>query len=327
MRVLYLGAPALPEWQPFGEDILRVVGRAHDVITVDARGDIRAQVRDPAVAAVVDHGLVDRAGLPDAAAGHVRLWQLGSVGYDGVDIAAFHRSGVPLARCPGSGSARALAEHALMLALMVGRHHTTIARIVDAGELRGPTGRELSGRALLVIGLGASGLALASRAVALGMRVSAVRRQGSDERARKRLGLERLLGLEALDDELRRADLVSLHVPYAPSTRRLLDRRRLSLLRAGAIVINVSRGGLIDESALAEAVREGRIAGAGLDVVEGEPARADHPLRGIPDVIITSHIAGNTYETSLRRARFALANIDRVARGCPPLCVVTASSD
>jgi phosphoglycerate dehydrogenase-like enzyme len=323
MRVLYLGGPTLPEWEPFGGDILRVVGRAHDVRTVDPHLDVVAQVADPSVEAVVDHGLLVRGGLVEAAAGHVRLWQLGSVGYDGVDVRAFQRAGVPFAHCPGSGSAGALAEHALMLALMVIRQHAALARNVAAGVLRGPTGRELAGRTLLIVGLGASGRALATRAVALGMRVRAVRRQGPDEQVRRTIGLDSLGGIDRLDAELGRADLVSLHVPLAPSTRHLLDRRRLSLLPAGAVVINVSRGGLLDEAALADAVRDGRLTGAGLDVVEGEPAGAAHPLRGIPEVIITPHTAGNTFETSRRRARFALANIDRIARGCDPLCLVS----
>jgi phosphoglycerate dehydrogenase-like enzyme len=323
MRVLYLGAPTLPEWEPFGEDVLRVVGRAHDVRTVDPDADVVAQVADPAVEAVVDHGLLLRAGLIEAAAGHVRLWQLGSVGYDGLGLGAFQRARIPFAHCPGSGSAGALAEHALMLALMVIRQHTALARNVAAGVLRGPTGRELAGRSLLIVGLGASGRAFARRAVALGMRVRAVRRQGPEEQVRRSLGLESLGGMDSLDVELTRADLVSLHVPLAPSTRHLLDRRRLALLPAGAVVLNVSRGGLLDDAALADAVRAGHLAGAGLDVVEGEPAGAAHPLRGIPEVVITPHTAGNTFETSRRRARFALANIDRVARGCAPLCLVS----
>jgi phosphoglycerate dehydrogenase-like enzyme len=323
MRVLYLGAPSLPEWEPFGRDILSVVGRAHDVRTVDPDADVVVQVADPAVAAVVDHGLVARDGLIEAAAGHVRLWQLGSVGYDGLDLRAFQRAGIPFAHCPGSGSAVALAEHALMLALMVIRQHAVLARNVATGVLRGPTGRELAGRTLLIVGLGASGRALATRAVSLGMRVRAVRRQGAEEHVRRSLGLESLDGMDRLDVELGRADLVSLHVPLALSTRHLLDRRRLALLPAGAVVINVSRGGLLDEVALADAVRAGQLAGAGLDVVEGEPASAAHPLRDIPEVIITPHTAGNTFETSRRRARFALANIDRIARGRTPLCLVT----
>ncbi len=156
----------------------------------------------------------------------------------------------------------------------------------------------------------------------MGMHVMAVQRRGPDPDLERRYGLDPLAGMDALDALLPRADVVSLHVPHDAATRHILDRRRLWLLPPASIVVNVARGGLIDEVALADAIREGRIAGAGLDVVEGEPALPGHPLWQVPGVILTPHVAGATEETSRRRSRFAAYNISRVAAGLPPLSLV-----
>jgi phosphoglycerate dehydrogenase-like enzyme len=154
------------------------------------------------------------------------------------------------------------------------------------------------------------------------MRVHAVTRSGPDPEAQRRYGLASLRGMDALDEALGEADVVSLHVPLSPETRGILDAGRLRRIRPGGIVVNVSRGGLIDEPALAQAVRDGHLFGAGLDVVDGEPAPADHPLRGVPGIIVLPHVAGATDATAHRRARFAALNISRLAHGLPPLCRV-----
>jgi phosphoglycerate dehydrogenase-like enzyme len=132
--------------------------------------------------------------------------------------------------------------------------------------------------------------------------------------------------MDQLDAAVAQAGVVSLHIPYEPETRHILSRERLRLLPPGSIVVNVSRGGLIDEPALGEMVRSGYLLGAGLDTVEGEPAGPDHPLRGVPQVLITPHVAGATYETSRRRARFATHNISRVGWGLAPLYRIERSA-
>jgi phosphoglycerate dehydrogenase-like enzyme len=304
---------------PWGRDTIATVSRSHSVAVLDPSRSVVDQVGDPSIDAVIDMASMASPGLAEAAAGHVRLWQLGSVGYDGVDLASLARHGIPVARCPGSTSASGLAEHALMLAALVCRQYPKLEAAVEQGTRVAPTGRQLAGRTILIIGLGASGRALARRALAFRMRTIAIQRRGADARLQRGLGLSWLGGMDQLDAALARADVVSLHIPYEPATRHILSRERLRLMPPDSIVLNVSRGGLIDEPALADLVRDGHLLGAGLDTVEGEPAGPDHPLRGIAQVLITPHVAGATYETSRRRARFATHNISRIGWGMAPL--------
>jgi phosphoglycerate dehydrogenase-like enzyme len=140
----------------------------------------------------------------------------------------------------------------------------------------------------------------------------------ADADLERRYGLRWSGGPERLDEALAVADVTSLHVPLTAETRNILGRAQLERMKPGAIVVNVARGGLIDELALADLIRAGHIAGAGLDTVAGEPAGPDHPMLGVPNVLITPHIAGATEETSRRRSRFGAMNLSRVAAGYEP---------
>jgi phosphoglycerate dehydrogenase-like enzyme len=302
--------------------MLDALSRSHDVTLVDPARPLVDQVADRSIAAVVDGYALVTPEVAAAAAGHVRLWQLGSVGYDHVDMPSLARNGVPTANCPGFTSSRSLAEEALMLAMMVMRSYNGLVANVEAGRLGAPTGRQLAGKTLLIIGFGASGRELARRAAAFGMKMIAIGHRGRDPQLERRFGLSWMGGLDRLDDALASADVVSLHVPLTAETRNILDARRLRLTKAGAVIVNVSRGGLMDEAALAEEVRGGHLFGAGVDVVSGEPSRPDHPLRGIPKVIVLPHVAGATDATARRRARFAALNISRLRYGLEPLCRV-----
>ena len=257
--------------------------------------------------------------LAEAGEGHVRLWQLGSVGYDKVDVRSLAAHGIPTANCPGFTSSRSLAEQSLMLAMMVMRSYPALAAAVEAGTLAGTTGRQLAGRTLLIIGLGSSGRELARRAVAFGMKVLAIGHRDPDQDLVPRYGLTWVGGPDQLDWALARADVVSLHVPLNAETRHILDARRLGLMKDGAVVVNVARGGLIDEVALAAEIRSGHLFGAGLDVVDGEPAGPDHPLRNVPPRHHPPHVAGATDATARRRARFAALNVSRLAYGLEPM--------
>jgi phosphoglycerate dehydrogenase-like enzyme len=150
------------------------------------------------------------------------------------------------------------------------------------------------------------------------MRVIGIGRQ-ADHNLERRYDMVWSGGIDRLDEALSIADVTSLHVPLTAETQLLLNRERLERLRQSAVVVNVSRGGLIDEPALADLVRSGHLYGAGLDTVIGEPAGPNHPLRGVPGVFITPHIAGSTEETSRRRSRFGAINISRVGAGLEPL--------
>jgi phosphoglycerate dehydrogenase-like enzyme len=318
MRVLFLGYPDGPSWIPWGRNAVAAASREHDVKTLDAARSVVDQVAVRAVDAVLDPSMMASPELAAAAAGHVRLWQLGRVGYDKLDLHSLASAGIPTANCPGFTSSRSLAEHALLLAMLVLRRYQDLEASVAAGSMQAPTGRQLAGRTLLIIGLGASGRQLARRASAFGMRVIGIGRH-ADHQLERRYGMIWSGGIDRLDQALAVADVTSLHVPLTADTQLLLNRERLERMPKGAVVVNVSRGGLIDEPALADLVRSGHLSGAGLDTVAGEPAGADHPLRGVPGVFITPHIAGSTEETSRRRSRFGAINISRVGAGLEPL--------
>src|SRR5690606_14019954 len=152
-------------------------------------------------------------------------------------------------------------------------------------------GIELHGKTLGLVGAGRIGGEVARRARAFGMRVVAYDPHVNEERARA-LNLE----LASLDEVLRRADVLSLHVPLTDATTGLIGARELALLRPGAFLVNAARGGVVDEQALCDALAQGRLAGAALDVFEQEPLPADHPLRKLDNVVLTPHLGAATRE-------------------------------
>jgi phosphoglycerate dehydrogenase-like enzyme len=318
MRVLYLGSDDQPNWDPWGANWQRAVSREHEFTMLEPGRPPVEVLADPSVDAVIDPYLSASPELAAAAAGHVKLWQIGSVGYDKLNLGALEAERIPVANQPGFTSSRGLAEHALLLAMLVLRRSGELAEVVAATSLIAPVGRQLSGRTLLVIGLGASGRQIVRRARAMDMQVIAVTRRPDPDLAR-RIGLRWIGGVADLPAAVQRADVTSLHVPLTAETRGILTRELMAAMPRGAVVVNVSRGGLIDEAALADLVRSGHLYGAGIDTAEGEPAPPDHVLRGVPNLVITPHVAGATVETSRRRARFGALNISRVRAGLEPL--------
>jgi phosphoglycerate dehydrogenase-like enzyme len=326
MRVLYLGSDEQPNWDPWGRNWQRAISRDHEFRMLAGDRAIVDQVADPAIDAIIDPYMLASPELAAAAAGHVRLWQIGSVGYDKLNLPALEAQRIPVANQPGFTSSRGLAEHALLLAMLVLRRSGELAEVVAASSLLAPVGRQLSGRTLLVIGLGASGRQIARRARAMDMQVIGVTRRPDPDLGR-RLGLRWLGGVPDLPEAVRRADVTSLHLPLTAESRGILSRDLLAAMPRGAVVVNVSRGGLVDEIALAELVRSGHLYGAGIDTADGEPAPPDHVLRGVPNVVITPHVAGATVETSRRRARFGAMNVSRVRAGLDPLSRIDRPTD
>ena len=124
---------------------------------------------------------------------------------------------------------------------------------------------------------------------------------------------------EELDRLLAESDYISIHIPLDAETRHLIDAEKLALLKPSAVLINVARGGIVDEAALAAALTSGRLRAAGIDVFTQEPPDADDPLLGLPQVVATPHVAGTTFGTSKRRGEVCVENIARIADGLPPL--------
>ncbi len=243
-----------------------------------------------------------------------------ATGYNVVDTQAAAERGIIVTNVPTYGT-DSVAQHAtaLMLELMrgVGVHH----RAVLDGQwsnnddwcfaLQPVT--ELTGKTLAIVGLGRIGLALARIGAAMGMELIAHDRYWPTS--------DRLAGLEVeaveLDDAFARADVISLHCPLTSENHHLVDAARLATMKPTAMIINTSRGPLIDNQALADALRAGAIGGAGLDVLDVEPPPADNPLIGAPRCIVTPHIAWYAAEARTRLMQVAADNLQAFLDGKP----------
>lgn len=178
--------------------------------------------------------------------------------------------------------------------------------------------RELAHCTMGIVGLGGVGRAVARRGVALGMTVVATRRRGTEGPD----GVEVLSGPDALDRILPRSDYLVIAVPQTSETRAMIGARELALLPEGAVVINVARGGVIDEDALIQALRGGRVRGAGLDVFAREPLPEDSALWGLPNVLVLPHVSGASHQFWRRQTDLIIQNLRRYAAGEPLLNTV-----
>lgn len=209
-----------------------------------------------------------------------------------------------------------ISEHVMAFVLAHGRRlPTAMARQAEGRWTRdGAVGTVLRGRTMGILGLGTIGTELARRAAAFGMRVWGVRRSGAAVP-----GVDRVVGPQAIDEVLRVADVLAITLPLTPETRGLVAARELALLPRGAFVVNVGRGGLVDEAALAAAIQSGHLAGAGLDVFEQEPLPPSSPLWHLPGVIITPHVGGSSPGFLDRAVPFFCENLRRYIVGEPLL--------
>ena len=226
--------------------------------------------------------------------GQSRLKVIGraGVGVDNIDIEAATEQGIAVFNAP-SGNTASAAELTMALMLAVMRKVPAADRSMRAGEWdrKRFRGAELQGKTLALIGAGRIGGEVARRARAFGMRIIAYDPYLQEERA-KHLEIEAV----PLDEALRRGDVVSLHVPLTDGTRGLIGADQLALMKPTAVLVNAARGGVLDETALADALRQERIAGAALDVYAAEPPSDDHPLRDLENVVMTPHIGAATEE-------------------------------
>ncbi|MFN8557575.1 MAG: 2-hydroxyacid dehydrogenase [Dehalococcoidia bacterium] len=254
--------------------------------------------------------------------GAVKLIQLLSAGYDGMNLGMLRELGVPLASNGGANS-YAVAEHAIMLMMAVYRNLPGLDAALRRGEWsRGRLGEEeaheLAGRTVGVIGAGNIGTLVARRLA--GFEVELI--YTDPVRLTPEMAATLKMTYVEPDDLFRRADVVTLHAPGNPSTHHMINARTLALMKPDAILINCARGELVDEEALYDALKERRIAGAGLDTFDPEPPLPGNPLLTLPNVVLSPHAAGPTWESWPKRFGNSYANIERVARGEPPLWVV-----
>jgi (S)-sulfolactate dehydrogenase len=231
------------------------------------------------------------------------------VGLDNIDLAACAARGVEVIPATGA-NAQSVAEYVIGAAMALLRVMPGATAAVEAGLWpRGPlsNGREIAGKTLGLVGFGTIGRLTARLARALGMHVIGFDPHVAAGDAAWR---EEQVEPHPFTDVVARADVVSLHIPLTAATRDLIDAARLSTMKRDAILVNTSRGGIVDEVALADALRDGRLGGAALDVFATEPLLAGSPLAGCPNLILTPHVAGVTRESN---ARVSALIADKVA--------------
>lgn len=246
------------------------------------------------------------------AAERVRVIGRAGVGVDNIDVEAATSRGIVVMNTP-FGNITSAAEHSIAMMLALARHIPAADASMKAGswDKKKFTGVELAGKTIGIIGLGKVGSIVARAARALSMKVLAYDPYINPKRAQ-----EMDVEPRELESLLREADFVTIHVPLTDSTRKLINRERLALMKSTARLVNCARGGVVDEAALVEALREGKLAGAALDVFEEEPLPADSPLRKLPNVILTPHLGASTVEAQEKVAEdLARQFVDFFVRG------------
>ena len=237
-----------------------------------------------------------------------------SVGVDGIDVDAFTAAGVPVSNCAGANTT-SVAEWCLSAVLALRRRTVEADAAVRRGEWPQTTlgGRELAGSRVGVVGMGPIGRRTAELFAAVGCDTSYWSRSRHDDAP---------VPYAELDDLLATSDVVVLVIALGAQTRGLLDADRLARLRPGALVVNAARGEVVDEAALVQALADGRVAGAALDVFAVEPLPEGSPLRTAPNVLLSPHAAGSTGEAAMRIVGQSTANLTRVLDGVPVVDVV-----
>ncbi|WP_327672490.1 MULTISPECIES: phosphoglycerate dehydrogenase [unclassified Streptomyces] len=311
MPTTLITTPTFARHSPHPWDILEAAGAGPlrpredaalpgaELLKYAAEADALIVGMDPITAEVMD------------AAPRLKVIAKHGVGVDTIDLDAARERGIPVVCAPGSNS-RAVAEYTFGLLLSAARSLTASHVAVSQGGWPKLFGPELHGRTLGIVGFGRIGRLLAGYARAFGMSVLAHDPYVPDDTIRA-LDAEPA-GLDAL---LTRADAISLHTPPDPSGAPLLDRARLESMKRGAILVNAARGGLIDETALAELLGTDHLGAAALDAFTTEPLPADHPLRGAPRTLLTSHMAACTPEANRTMGAMVAEDVVRVLAGEP----------
>jgi phosphoglycerate dehydrogenase-like enzyme len=237
------------------------------------------------------------------------------VGLDSIDLGAARTKGVVVAATFGAVH-DSVADLTMALLLAVARGIVPVHLSTRSGQWKGFVGMELRGKILGIVGLGRIGKEVALRAKGFGMEVVAC-----DPYPDSAFAAEHRITFLSLADLLTQADVVSLHAGLASAEHLLLGSTELRAMKTGAILINTGRGYLVDEQALVDALRDGKIRGAGLDVFADEPP-VESPLLFLENVVLTPHMAGDTRDARRRLGEITVENIVRVKRGEPPLCPV-----
>jgi D-3-phosphoglycerate dehydrogenase / 2-oxoglutarate reductase len=302
---------------PEGIEALRAARHEVDVRTGLSAADLRETIGD--YEALIVRSQVDVDADLIAAGSRLQVIGRAGVGVDNVDLDAATRAGITVVNAP-TGNTIAAAEHTIALLLALARRVPTADASLRRGEwARGPLqGVQLQGRTLGIIGLGKIGMAVAERARGLGMTLL-----GSDPYVTAEQATLRGVDLVDLGELLERSDAITVHVPLSRSTTGLIGAKAIARMKAGAFVLNVARGGIVDEAALAAALQDGRLGGAGIDVFEQEPP-AGSPLLSAPNTVLTPHLGASTAEAQVAVAEEIAGQVLDVLAGRPARYAVNA---
>jgi len=261
---------------------------------------------------------------PEAAlrtARRLKLIQLMSAGYNTINVALCRELGIPVAN-NGGANAIDVAEHTLALILGIYRKLFAVDQAVRTQQWDpydfGLSTHTINGRTAGVVGMGQIGRRVARLLTAFGAQVLYYDPMPLTAEEEATVGVTRV----ALPDLLRAADIITLHVNLNAESHHLIGRQELALLKPTALLVNTCRGAVVDEAALIETLTARRILGAALDVLELEPPDPANPILKLDNVLLSPHMAGNSYDTWSRRGQFMFENIQRVWAGQPPLAVV-----
>ena len=282
------------------------------------KADLIARVKDADVV-ILDYSMMDAEVLAECP--RLRFVAFLGIGYAScIDIEAATHRGVVVSNTPDYG-ATSVAEHALGMILALTRHIATSFLSLQEGRWEPGRfqGMELRSKTLGIVGLGPIGMEMARLGSGVGMRLLGWTRRATPDRARHGLTLV------ALEELFGRSDVVSLHLSLRPETERLISRAILECMRPESYFVNTARAKIVDNAALADLLRAGRIAGAALDVHEEEPVPESYAVRDLPNALITPHIGYNTREASLNMLNIAIATIEAWLRG-EPLHVVNPAA-
>ena len=313
LKVSYLPHPiiSVEERHQYLPEILL---REFDTEIFDRSKDALSQLKGREV--IVDLGGNIEPELVDVAAeAGIKYVQVQTNGLDHVEVERIIEKGMILAHCPGHLSSVSLAEGAMMFILMLAHDYGNATNQFYAGTVFSANGLEVEGRTLTIVGFGASGQQLARRAKAFGMKINAIDVRPIEQEILDEIQPDFLGGPQDLDAAIEDCDFLSVHLHLTEDTKHIIDRPRIALLKATSYVINVARGGLIDEDALYDALRDNKIAGAGLDAFAKEPPEFDLPVYKLPNVIVQPHTVAGTDGTMRKRADFAVENLRKYAEG------------
>jgi len=274
-----------------GIDLLKAAGLDVDVRLGLSGADLAAALKDYDAAIVRSQPKVNAAALESP--GKLRAIARAGVGVDNIDVPAATRKGIVVMNTPGGNTVSA-AEHTIALMFALSRKIPAADAVMKAGgwDRNKFVGTQLTGKTLGVVGLGRIGREVARRAVGLDMTVIALDPFVTAAKAAE-LGLQTAA---TLDELLPKVDFLTIHVPLSAETKSLIGARELGLMKKTACVLNVARGGIIDEQCLADALKAGTIGGAGVDVFTAEPIVAENPLLKAPNVVLTPHLGASTVE-------------------------------